>query len=1076
MAKGSNGKAGGFGGTSLSGSSLWNVANVQDFQHAIDQIPNSIRTLGDAFATMAAKANTAIGSVSQKLAALQSQATSAAGAVSGAVGSSGRGSGGSTWSDPYSSAFGATQDSTSALTDSMPVVNGGWGNGGNGGNASGYGQFSGKRLAAGAALMGTGAALNAFSGQVSQGITTSQLGMWLSGIRGGSTSSNATWALNNTLGWGNSSLSKTQQTQDLMNAMQIIGSAGYGPTSQRSMSGLATAGAFATIGQNVGQNTTLTQAAGLQSWYGTAAGQLAQQQAAVQRGSNTFSTIDQIIGKAQGASPNSPLTAKMISNLATPGTPLYNKLFAVMQGNTQQTQIAASYAEHVLQHGSAGFSAAKTLASGNLTAAEANKALGQLGFQGTTTTKLMQAGQNSTEATASSSLSAAGSYADIKSMTAATEKLLATTTGIKQMLEVGGSIGGALAALGGLKSLGSLLETFGPLVAERGKLPSILGGASSLISRLFGGGGSGGTGSGGAAAASAAEKAASTQETAATNLDRAAINLERAASALLGAASGGKLGGPHAPSHGSSAAPSHGSSAGAPSAPSSSRSVLSRLGNNVPDILSHGLIPSLSQSAKQDVSGVKNGISFASKLGAMFSWFGGASSPGASSAAGSASTTSGASGGSAGARIVSDAEKYLGVPYVWGGTNPKTGLDCSGLTQLVFKDMGINLPRVTQDQVKMGTGVPNLKSAQPGDLLFFGGGGYDGTPSAPGHVGIYMGGGKMIDAPYPGTNVRVETGFGKPVAIRRIIGGIGGAVASSSVTSSSAGASAGTSAWSPLVGLLGEGNAGQGENTFLTSALLTSFSGPAGASSPNVNGGRAGGLSGQGSGASTATASASSVTPAVGSHSQLITQSLRLAGIAPTAANISAVNTIVTHESSWNPTAINRTDSNALAGHPSQGLMQTIPSTFAAYAIPGHNTNIDDPLSNLIAGERYAESRYGSLSNVPGVAAVAAGRPYVGYEMGAQNIDRDQLAQLHRGEMVIRAPQAAMMRANQMQAGKAPLVNVEKGAINFTLGGTTTGASATTPSAPSQQNMQEAADQFWAHIERKAALSKLAAE
>ncbi len=91
------------------------------------------------------------------------------------------------------------------------------------------------------------------------------------------------------------------------------------------------------------------------------------------------------------------------------------------------------------------------------------------------------------------------------------------------------------------------------------------------------------------------------------------------------------------------------------------------------------------------------------------------------------------------------------------------------------------------------------------------------------------------------------------------------------------------------------------------------------------------------------------------------------------------VNLIVEHESSWNPNAINLTDSNAAAGHPSQGLMQTIPGTFNEYALPGYNTNINDPLSNLVAGIRYADSRYGGLANVPGVVAVTQGLAYVGY-------------------------------------------------------------------------------------------------
>jgi hypothetical protein len=102
-------------------------------------------------------------------------------------------------------------------------------------------------------------------------------------------------------------------------------------------------------------------------------------------------------------------------------------------------------------------------------------------------------------------------------------------------------------------------------------------------------------------------------------------------------------------------------------------------------------------------------------------------------------------------------------------------------------------------------------------------------------------------------------------------------------------------------------------------------------------------------------------------------------GQALSATDIQAVEIIINGESSGNPNAINTTDSNAQAGHPSQGLMQTIPSTFQAYALPGYNTNILDPVSNIIAAVRYARATYGSLENVPGVVAVSEGKQYVGY-------------------------------------------------------------------------------------------------
>lgn len=91
-----------------------------------------------------------------------------------------------------------------------------------------------------------------------------------------------------------------------------------------------------------------------------------------------------------------------------------------------------------------------------------------------------------------------------------------------------------------------------------------------------------------------------------------------------------------------------------------------------------------------------------------------------------------------------------------------------------------------------------------------------------------------------------------------------------------------------------------------------------------------------------------------------------------------AIATIIEHESGGNPSIVNDWDSNAAAGHPSKGLMQTIDSTFNSYAVPGH-TDILNPVDNIVAASRYAIHRYGSLSDVPGVVAVRHGGAYVGY-------------------------------------------------------------------------------------------------
>jgi soluble lytic murein transglycosylase-like protein len=92
----------------------------------------------------------------------------------------------------------------------------------------------------------------------------------------------------------------------------------------------------------------------------------------------------------------------------------------------------------------------------------------------------------------------------------------------------------------------------------------------------------------------------------------------------------------------------------------------------------------------------------------------------------------------------------------------------------------------------------------------------------------------------------------------------------------------------------------------------------------------------------------------------------------------SAVAAIIAHESGGNPNAINLWDSNAAAGIPSKGLMQTIDPTFNAHALPGHQ-DIWNPVDNIIAGIRYAEDRYGSVDNVPGFRAIESGGGYMGY-------------------------------------------------------------------------------------------------
>ena len=107
-----------------------------------------------------------------------------------------------------------------------------------------------------------------------------------------------------------------------------------------------------------------------------------------------------------------------------------------------------------------------------------------------------------------------------------------------------------------------------------------------------------------------------------------------------------------------------------------------------------------------------------------------------------------------------------------------------------------------------------------------------------------------------------------------------------------------------------------------------------------------------------------------------IAQAEKLTGI--DSSYTSGINNLIQHESGGNPRSINNWDSNAKAGHPSQGLMQTIPDTFRANALPGYNKDILDPVSNIIAGIRYARGRYGDNMLKSGGRRDSRGN-YIGY-------------------------------------------------------------------------------------------------
>ena len=111
-----------------------------------------------------------------------------------------------------------------------------------------------------------------------------------------------------------------------------------------------------------------------------------------------------------------------------------------------------------------------------------------------------------------------------------------------------------------------------------------------------------------------------------------------------------------------------------------------------------------------------------------------------------------AEGTEKGQLVVATASKYLGIPYVYGGSTP-SGFDCSGLVQYVFRELGVSLNRVAADQTAHGTPVTR-ENLKPGDIVFFHN---TNKYTRINHVGIYVGNGNFIHAPQTGDVVKITT-------------------------------------------------------------------------------------------------------------------------------------------------------------------------------------------------------------------------------------------------------------------------------------------------------------------------------
>jgi cell wall-associated NlpC family hydrolase len=101
--------------------------------------------------------------------------------------------------------------------------------------------------------------------------------------------------------------------------------------------------------------------------------------------------------------------------------------------------------------------------------------------------------------------------------------------------------------------------------------------------------------------------------------------------------------------------------------------------------------------------------------------------------------------------LLKTADSFVGVPYLWGGTSPNTGFDCSGLSMTVYQLNGLDLPRSSREQYETGSPV-GRNDLLKGDLVFFATSGKDKVA----HVGVYVGDGRFIHAAGRGKNIRVD--------------------------------------------------------------------------------------------------------------------------------------------------------------------------------------------------------------------------------------------------------------------------------------------------------------------------------
>lgn len=328
------------------------------------------------------------------------------------------------------------------------------------------------------------------------------------------------------------------------------------------------------------------------------------------------------------------------------------------------------------------------------------------------------------------------------------------------------------------------------------------------------------------------------------------------------------------------------------------------------------------------------------------------------------------------AGAIASALNELGKPYQWGGTGPDAW-DCSGLMQHAYGSIGVRLPRTSQQQMTVGEPV-DRKNIQPGDLMF----------PYPGHVVMYVGGGKIVEAPRTGENVRTASvnEYGRYAAIRRVVGSVGNLSALSAPPGNTQKRMSdlfGGNSGSVVVG------SGSVEEVDAINTALAAVAGAVGNSTQTASS----------SNSNTVTATSgpwkkdqSSIQKARALGKQLAAQTYNWTG-----NQWDSLDKLITGESGWRWWADNPTSH-------AYGLGQSLPGNKMASAGKDWKTN---PATQLKWTLKYMHDRYGDPENA---YSTWSSRSPHWYDKGAWRIPNDQMAMVHKGEMIIERPKADTIR------------------------------------------------------------------